>query len=336
MRRLEIEEFLAEEMALTKAQEKWVREQSGAAVKAPWEEESHPPWYERHAGLVALVGVAAAVAGVVVAVAFVLAPHMEKDMRNDLAADIDAKLKNRGIDHLSEDVAGIRGRLDSIQPFVEDLIKDRMHRAARLNQKDFGSELPRIKQVLTAAAKENVTVPIEDIKAIGKNAIEASSGNSKQASLAWQIVLNLVSYHSSFNSMYKPTAPLIPLRNGVGFKYYYVSAKKNDFPKAEITREAGVPSKQAARYDFIGVDQNLDKPFGPAFLILTGGSVILDGFHIRNAVFEGVEIHYVGGPVILENAIFINCTFVIGNNDPGRRLGESMLASSSVNFKNAA
>jgi hypothetical protein len=331
-----MEELLAEEMPLTKSEEQWVKGQSKAHLSVLLAEGTHLAWYDQHAGLVALIAAVATILGIVLAVALFVVPHIENDMRNVLGGDIDKKLKDKGLDHISEDVTAIRTRLDTIQPFLDDLIKDRMHRASSLNRMDFGSELPRIKQTVIAATKENVTVPIEDIKAIGKNAIEASSGNSKQASLAWQIVLNLVSYHSSFNSMYKPTAPLIPLRNGVAFKYYYLSAKKNDFPKAEITREAGVPSKQAARYDFIGVDQNLDKPLGPAFLILTGGSVILDGFHIRNAIFEGVEIHYVGGPVILENVIFINCTFVIDNNDPGRRLGENMLASSFVNFKNAA
>ena len=53
---------------------------------------------------------------------------------------------------------------------------------------------------------------------------------------------------------------------------------------------------------------------------------------VRNVVFEGVEIHYSGRPVILQNVIFINCTFSIEHDDAGERLAESILDSATVNF----
>jgi hypothetical protein len=60
----------------------------------------------------------------------------------------------------------------------------------------------------------------------------------------------------------------------------------------------------------------------------------LEDEHFRNVVFEHVEIHYSGSPIVLENVSFISCVFVFDNNDRGRELGQALLASSgNVNFR---
>lgn len=42
---------------------------------------------------------------------------------------------------------------------------------------------------------------------------------------------------------------------------------------------------------------------------ISSGQQALDGVYWRNAVFENTEITYNGGPMALENVLFINCTF---------------------------
>ena len=67
---------------------------------------------------------------------------------------------------------------------------------------------------------------------------------------------------------------------------------------------------------------------------MTGGAVNLDGEDIRHVIFNGVEIHYTGKPVKLENVTFVDCKFVIENTKPARKLSETILASAdNVNFK---
>jgi hypothetical protein len=46
----------------------------------------------------------------------------------------------------------------------------------------------------------------------------------------------------------------------------------------------------------------------------------LDGFSWRNIVFVNSQISYKGGPVILDNVTFVNCTFETGRNDEGIKL----------------
>jgi len=64
-----------------------------------------------------------------------------------------------------------------------------------------------------------------------------------------------------------------------------------------------------------------------------GGAYRIDNQQFRNVFFDGVEVHYSGAPLILENVTFINCTFVMDNNTNGRTLGKRLLASASVTFQ---
>src|ERR1700676_2418300 len=53
---------------------------------------------------------------------------------------------------------------------------------------------------------------------------------------------------------------------------------------------------------------------------ITNCPQILDGFTWRNVVFINSHISYKGGPVILDNVTFLNCTFQTERNDEGIRL----------------
>jgi hypothetical protein len=97
-----------------------------------------------------------------------------------------------------------------------------------------------------------------------------------------------------------------------------------------------VAPEDAARFETIGKNLNANLTVGSAQLILTGGAVILDDKFVRHVTFQGVEIHYSGKQLRLQDAIFINCTFVMDNTLPARQLGKSLLAESSVTFQSAS
>ncbi len=175
--------IIAEEMSLTKPEETWIKEQyrTATAIVAP--QGINLPWYDRHAGFVAVVGVIVAVLTLV----FIIVPHMEQDMRNDLSNDIETKLNEKGLDHIVEDVGTIKGKLEEMQPFFDELIQSHIHQAASLSRKDFSSAIPHINQIVKAATSGKVTVPIQDIKAIGTTALEAS----KDEPSSWPRLANL-------------------------------------------------------------------------------------------------------------------------------------------------
>jgi len=295
--------------------------------------EAPKPWYERYAGLVALCAAAAQILAVVLMAIFWAIPHIEQDIRYGLNADINEALRARGFDHISEDVSRIRGSLDALQPLIQDLVKDRMHRTASLSQKEFGSELPRIKQTTGLAVSEKVPIPEREIETIGHNAIRISQENTELSSLAWQVVLDLASCRSFLNIIFKPKGPISPLPKNI---WWYAIKNVRGRPPSEMrfSGEPGVPKAEAAQYDEIGTDRNSNFSVGPVFLILVGGATEIDGMSIRNTIFEGVEVHYSGGPIILQKAIFVNCTFVMGNSNNTKEFGQQLISSATINFKN--
>ena len=88
--------------------------------------------------------------------------------------------------------------------------------------------------------------------------------------------------------------------------------------------------------ELIGRPLPQDSVYGPISLLLTGNTAQLDGLYMRHVIFDHVEIHYSGSPVILEDVRFVNCTFVFDNVDHARLLGEQILAEATVNFHTTA
>jgi hypothetical protein len=69
--------------------------------------------------------------------------------------------------------------------------------------------------------------------------------------------------------------------------------------------------------------------------MMDGGSITnmgqkLDGAYWRNFTFENARIEYDGGPMILENVRFINCTFVVRYSPRGEQLAEMVLTQNAV------
>jgi hypothetical protein len=88
----------------------------------------------------------------------------------------------------------------------------------------------------------------------------------------------------------------------------------------------------AARPEKLGSPTNPDTRVGPAYLRAHGGAFNVDCMDIAHVIFNGVEIHYSGAAVKLEDVFFLNCTFVIDNVDRGRLLAQEILTFFSVNF----
>jgi len=60
----------------------------------------------------------------------------------------------------------------------------------------------------------------------------------------------------------------------------------------------------------------------------------LDGNHFRNVIFENVTIVYHGGPLILENVIFVKCSFNFGPGQGTHELGMSFFKKPWITFTN--
>lgn len=79
--------------------------------------------------------------------------------------------------------------------------------------------------------------------------------------------------------------------------------------------------------DYIGQDLNIGQDVGNAIVVLDGGNAILDEMQMKNVVFQNVDVYYDGGPTLLTNVYFVNCTFHIKMAERSRGLAFAMLSS---------
>jgi hypothetical protein len=63
---------------------------------------------------------------------------------------------------------------------------------------------------------------------------------------------------------------------------------------------------------------------------VTNGNQKLDGYHWRNVTFINSHISYNGGPLFVDNVLFINCTFTMSYSVPADRFAGMLLAQEAV------
>jgi hypothetical protein len=60
---------------------------------------------------------------------------------------------------------------------------------------------------------------------------------------------------------------------------------------------------------------------GPNAMVTAGeNGLVLDGYWLDNVVFENTTLIYRGGPVILQNVRFVNCTFDVRRSPQAEQL----------------
>ena len=63
-----------------------------------------------------------------------------------------------------------------------------------------------------------------------------------------------------------------------------------------------------------------------------GSTVVLDELHARNVVFKHIRIIYGGGPTVLENVVFVNCTFDLIRSARTLQLTDVLLKEPVISF----
>jgi hypothetical protein len=64
-----------------------------------------------------------------------------------------------------------------------------------------------------------------------------------------------------------------------------------------------------------------------------GTKVILDGLSFRNVVFRNSSIRYDGGPLILDNVLFVDCTFTFEKVPGATRFAKAIAGSTFTHFR---
>ena len=179
--------------------------------------------------------------------------------------------------------------------------------------------------ILAASKKDSHPIPPPAIEEAGKSFVDAAPKDLG----AWKVALAFASYRSSLNM--PPTTRGLTLSENL---YHYTIrriADKN--PPVFSFSEEALPIKQAARLYFMGEDWNSSAATGPTWIFLSGGVASVDAMDIRRVVFKDVEVHYSGQALIMDDSVFVNCSFVFDNNEPARNFSLALLSSNNVSFK---
>jgi hypothetical protein len=262
------------------------------------------------------LGIVGAVATVIVAL---LALAAGAFYQATARATEDAKFRTRSEDRLT----AIEGTIAKINATLEGMTLNRIG-----SDPANPESIKEARNVITAAAANRTKIDPIIVKDVGTKFIQAGLNNPD----AWNTALAFVNYRSTLNVYVRPVKTVsVPAGAGTN---YDLGPRVDGKPSPQGSHiPIPVAAKDAARFETIGKNLNQQLQYGSAQLILTGGALSLDDRYVRHIVFQGVEIHYSGRPLILEDAIFTNCTFVLDNTPTGRQLGEALLASSPISFK---
>jgi hypothetical protein len=206
-------------------------------------------------------------------------------------------------------------------PHREALAFERKLRVASANPAD-PKNIGEAKLVLAGARAARVPIEPLILEETGEKFVKASA----QYPAAWDVALESLTY-KSFVSNRMPALPHLrhyDVQFHEDVQFYEVTPTGLETP--DFSSWGAVPRSEAAQYNLIGHDWNMDRDTGVAGLFVTGGAQILDAMQLKNVVFQGVEIHYAGGRVLLTNVLFVNCKFKIQSAPRSRNLAFAILS----------
>jgi hypothetical protein len=184
------------------------------------------------------------------------------------------------------------------------------------------------RQVLETAKKKKFKIPPEVVQSTGVKFVQAAHTNPN----AWNAALAFLDYHSFQNNV-KLLGNVTPLRESE-VHYHYDVDQIGPFGRVSLVPPL-IPQDEAAKLHRLDKpDQNINLPMGPSFILLEDATYSLDSMYVRRAIFRNSVIVYRGGPVVLDNVTFVNCTFQIAQRPNGVNFATVFLEQTlSMTFK---
>lgn len=139
---------------------------------------------------------------VVATLAIFATPMFDRHLRNaddarnqTIDSRIDAKLKpiNDQLIKIDGQVTELNSKLNTLQPFIQDLVQKEMTRASAMPRPEFKKELPKITHALTAARNQNVTVQASLVNRVSNQLLGLEQHPTPEF---WQAASALISYRN--------------------------------------------------------------------------------------------------------------------------------------------
>jgi hypothetical protein len=216
-------------------------------------------------------------------------------------------------------------------------------------------DLDRAKSLLHSAQVLKLPARPTALSNAASTLLQASEASQLPQHSVWETIRELLNYQSSIST----AGAVVERVNsearalGVAKPVYGVLLWKDQFSgeitltsvgamgRMRQTEGTSVPASISAILDPIGSPAAERPNEGAAYIIVGWRTTALgeahiivpiDGLRCRNIVFRGCKIIYNGGPVILENVAFENCSFDVQDNADTARFVARYVGSRAVTF----
>jgi len=236
------------------------------------------------------------------------------------------------VEPLTAEIAKLNADLVATRPDAAHIVAREMSESLRERDRTFG--LQKIAALSDAAVDNRVRAPRAVIGAIGADVLATYKHGE---ALQWDTALRLARYTSALTESPESATGQTPVEIGSAPVYDLSRALPSD-THAVMWGATRAPEQSAwistiQRYDRLFAElKNRQTIFSEWALVEYSHTapITLDGFHIRNMVIKGANVHYGGGPVVLENVYFVDCTFTFDAGLRSREILTSFFSSPDV------
>lgn len=200
---------------------------------------------------------------------------------------------------IQETVNETKAKLDTLAPFIHDLILHQFENASKLPVKALNEQLPAVQHLIAVAQDQKIVIDPLLVRTLGQNLLQEPS--------SWQTSNQLISYYSTLKAFPLP-------------KSAFVVFKAPDKNQECIVSNDTSQGIHVNGFWFENCTQHLDPILGP--------DAVRRDLIWWNLVFENVRVIYSGGPIKLDGVYFVNCTFELHPGKSSKQLAETLLASS--------
>lgn len=147
---------------------------------------------------------------------------------------------------------------------------------------------------------------------------------SRESPAAWDAAISLLDYRSFLNVSYPRPEPVKLLDSKIAYYTWFTA-----MPSLGKTYTLGVsrPPNVAEVHAIGAPDENANLGLRPTFFLITEARLKLDGTVMKNVIIKDSQVDYYGGPIVLENVYFVNCTFAVMREPHGVELAKGIFAA---------
>jgi hypothetical protein len=166
-----------------------------------------------------------------------------------------------------------------------------------------------VQHVLETAKKKRFKIPPDVVQTTGVKFVQAAHTNPD----AWNAALAFLEYRSFENTVKLNSEPQPLQQINAHYDVLAIGPMGSAF-----TVPPTVPQDEGAKmYLLDKTNRNANNPLGPSFLVLEDATYQLDSLYMRRVIFRNSRIVYKGGPLVLDDVTFVNCTFEIPQQPNG-------------------